>query len=151
MLKHSKKQSAGHKWKPGQSGNPAGRPEGSRNRATLAMQTLLDGEGEKITRKAIRLALNGDPVALRLCLERLVPVRKDSPVRITLPKIVSVSDIAAGIGKVFEGVSKGIITPSEGATLAGLLEQHRHALESTQLELRLTALEEGLTNAKLRD
>ena len=39
-------------FKPGQSGNPSGRPHGSRNKATLALEALLDGEGEAITRKA---------------------------------------------------------------------------------------------------
>ena len=50
----------------GQSGNPAGRPRGSRNRATRAMQTLLDGEAQALTRKAVELALEGDTTALRL-------------------------------------------------------------------------------------
>jgi hypothetical protein len=54
-------------FKPGQSGNPSGRPHGSRNKATLALEALLDGEGEAITRKA----LEGDTAALRLCLERI--------------------------------------------------------------------------------
>ena len=56
------------RWTKGTSGNPDGRPMGSRNRATLAAQTLLDGEGERLTRKAIELALEGDRAALRLCL-----------------------------------------------------------------------------------
>jgi hypothetical protein len=58
-------------FKPGQSGNPSGRPHGSRNKATLALEALLDGEGEAITRKAIEKALEGDTAALRLCLERI--------------------------------------------------------------------------------
>ena len=49
----------------GQSGNPAGKPKGARHRATLAAETLLDGEAEALTRKAIALALAGDPIALR--------------------------------------------------------------------------------------
>src|SRR6267378_2403412 len=43
----------GKPFAPGQSGNPAGRPVGSRNKATLAIDALLDGEGEALTRKAI--------------------------------------------------------------------------------------------------
>ncbi len=56
---------------PGVSGNPAGRREGSRNRATLALQALLDGEGERVVRKAVAMALEGNETALRLVLERL--------------------------------------------------------------------------------
>jgi hypothetical protein len=61
----------------GTSGNPGGRPPGSRNRATLLMETLLEGEAEQLTRKAIELALAGDLNALRLCLDRLLPPSKD--------------------------------------------------------------------------
>ena len=55
---------------------PAGRPKGSRNKATLAVEILLDGEAEAITRKAIELAKQGDLVAIRLCLDRIAPREK---------------------------------------------------------------------------
>src|SRR5215211_4292561 len=63
-------------FQPGQSGNPSGRPPGSRNKTTLAVDALLDGEAETLTRKAIELAKAGDLVALRLCLDRICPPRK---------------------------------------------------------------------------
>jgi hypothetical protein len=56
-------------FKPGQSGNPDGRPKGARNRATIAAERLLDGEADTLTRKAIQLAQQGDTTALRLCIE----------------------------------------------------------------------------------
>jgi hypothetical protein len=58
-------------FKPGQSGNPEGRPKGARNRATLAAERLLDGEADTLTRKAIQLAQQGDTTALRLCIDRI--------------------------------------------------------------------------------
>ncbi len=61
-----------------------GRPAGSRNNATLALQALLDGDGEAITRKAIKLAKAGNGSALRLCLERLIATRKERLVRLKL-------------------------------------------------------------------
>jgi hypothetical protein len=61
-----------------QSGNPAGRPKGARNKATVASETLLDGEAEAITRKAVEMALDGDTTALRLVMERILPPRKDT-------------------------------------------------------------------------
>jgi hypothetical protein len=64
-------------FKKGQSGNPSGRPPGSRNKSTLAAEALLDGEAETLTRKAIEEAKAGNMIALRLCLERIVPPRKD--------------------------------------------------------------------------
>jgi len=63
-------------WKPGQSGNPAGRPKGARSKTTLAVEALLEGQAEALTQKAIEKALEGDGVALRLCLERIAPAAK---------------------------------------------------------------------------
>src|SRR5215204_7316148 len=74
-------------FQPGQSGNPAGRPPGSRNKTTLAVDALLDGEAEALTRKAIELAKAGDMVALRLCLDRVCPPRKDRPVSFAMPEL----------------------------------------------------------------
>ena len=58
----------GTRFRKGQSGNPSGRPRGARNKTTLAVEALLDGEAEVLTRKAIERAKDGDSVALRLCL-----------------------------------------------------------------------------------
>src|SRR6266581_383288 len=88
----------GRPFQKGQSGNPAGRPLGSINRSTRAAMQLLDGEAEALTRKAIELALAGDPVALRLCLERIVGVRRGRPVdlvgALALPPLASAGDLA---------------------------------------------------------
>ena len=74
-----------HLFKPGQSGNPAGKKPGTRNRATRALEELLEGQGEALTQKAIDMALAGDTVALKLCLERIYPAHKDRPVTFALP------------------------------------------------------------------
>jgi hypothetical protein len=122
-------------------GNP-GRPKGSRHKTTLAIQALLDGEGEALTRKAIDMALAGDTVALRLCLERLAPPRKDSPVRFDLPPMEGAANAAAAMGAILAGVASGDLTPGEGGAIAGLVEGYRKALETTELEQRLKALED---------
>jgi hypothetical protein len=57
-------------FRPGQSGNPKGRPKGARNATTLALESLLDGQAKALTQKAIDLALSGDLMALRMCLDR---------------------------------------------------------------------------------
>ena len=67
------------RWKKGQSGNPNGRAAGSRNRATLAIEALLEGEGEALTRKAIELAKAGDMQALRLCMDLCCPAPQRQP------------------------------------------------------------------------
>src|SRR5215216_2194924 len=87
-------------WQPGVSGNPDGRPKGARNKTTLAVEQLLDGEAEAITRKAIELAKQGDIQAIRICMDRLCPSRKDRPVTFALPKLESAADAvgAAAVG-----------------------------------------------------
>jgi len=63
-------------FKPGESGNPRGKPPGTKNHATRLAEALIDGEAETLTRRAIELALQGDAVALRLCIERIYPAPK---------------------------------------------------------------------------
>jgi len=88
------------------------------------------------------MALEGDTTALRLCLERLCPTRKDSPIILAeLPKIESAQDLPKASAAILMAVSRGAITPSEGQALAGLVESHRRALEICELEIRISALE----------
>jgi hypothetical protein len=122
-------------------GNP-GKRHGIRHKTTLAIQALLDGEGEALTRKAIDMALAGDTTALRLCLERLAPPRKDAPVRFELPPMEGAQNAAAAMGAILAGVASGDLTPGEGSAIACLVEAYRKALETTELETRIKALEE---------
>jgi len=129
------------RFKPGQSGNPAGRPKGVRNRATVAAETLLEGEAETITRKCVDLALEGDHTALRLCLSRILPVKRERTIELDLPALEGSQDSLRAIATVLEAVGSGTITPSEGQSLASLLETHRRTFEVEELERRLEALE----------
>lgn len=121
-------------------GNP-GRPKGARHKVTRAVEDLLAGQGERLTKKAIELALDGDTTALRLCIERIAPTRKDSAVNFALPSIQSAADAANGAASILEAVSNGDLTPLEGATVMGLIEQYRRVLETTELEARIAKLE----------
>lgn len=121
-------------------GNP-GRPPGARHKATRAALALLDGEAEALSRKAVELALGGDATALRLCLERIAPPRKDAPVTFALPLINSAADAAEAMAAVVSAVADGGLTPMEGASVAGLVEAYRKTLETADLEARIAALE----------
>lgn len=127
----------------GRSGNPAGRPKGARNRATQAVEALLDGEAEALTRKAIEMALDGDGPALRLCLDRLCPPRKDKTITFTLPEIETAADLTKATKALLQGVADGEITPSEAAELSKLVDAHTKAIEAVDLATRLTALEQA--------
>ena len=128
-------------FKPGQSGNPSGRPKGARNKSTVAAEALLNGESEALTRRCIDLAMEGDSTALRLCLSRILPVRRERTIELTLPPLEGSHDSLRAIGTVLEAVGCGEITPSEGQAVASLLEAHRRTFEIEELERRLEALE----------
>ena len=125
----------------GQSGNPNGRPEGSRNRATILAQALFDGQAEELIQKCIQMALEGDSTAMRLCIERLVPPRKDRPVNLDLPQMECVEDTIKAMAVISSGVADGELTPSEGQVLSGMVENYRKAIETTELEERISNLE----------
>ena len=128
-------------FKKGKSGNSKGRPKGTLNKATLAAQTLLDGEAKALTRQVIELAKGGDMQALRLCLDRIVPPRKDRPVTLDLASLTDANDMALVSGAIVQAVAEGIITPAEGHAFDGLLDIHRKVIEHTEIEQRLRKLE----------
>ncbi len=119
----------------------AGRPHGSRNKTTIAIEALLDGEAEALTRKAVDLALEGDMAALRLCLERICPPRKSRFIAIELPRVETAKDITAAHAVVIEAMARGDITPDEASSVAGVLDARRKSLETTEIEKRIEALE----------
>jgi hypothetical protein len=125
----------------GRSGNPAGRPPGLRNRATLAAEQLLDNEAQALTRKAIDLAHDGDMTALRLCLERIVAPRRERTVNFTMPPIAGAADLAGAMAALAGAAAQGIITPGEAAQLSQVVETYIRALEATDFERRLRAVE----------
>ncbi len=130
--------------RPFQTGN-AGRPKGARNKASLATEALLDGEAETLARKAVEMALAGDTTAMRLCLERIMPVRRDRPVSFAMPQISSASDAAQAASAIVAAVSTGELTPLEALDLSRILENFTRVLEASEFDERLRKLE-GLTS-----
>lgn len=139
-----KQRGPGRPFPVGQSGNPGGRPVGSRNAATLAVEALLDGEAEAITRRAINAALAGDMTAIKLVLDRVAPARKSRPIHIDLPDVSDACGVAQAQATVVAAVAGGQITPDEATALSGLLEARRRSLETEELEMRIRRLEQGL-------
>ena len=121
----------------------SGRPKGSRNKATLAIENLLQGQTEALTQTVVAKALEGDGVALRLCMERIAPAPKDQPVSFNLPNMRNALDASKASGSVLRAVSEGNLTPIEATRIMGLIDSHRRVLELTDIEHRLQALENG--------
>jgi len=125
---------------PGNPGGP-GRPAGSRNRATLALDQLADGDAEKILAKVLEKANEGDMKAAEVILARVWPIRKSRRISLNLPSVSTPQDVLAAISAVVEATADGDLTPDEAALVAGLLEIKRKALETVSIEERLAKLE----------
>ena len=124
-------------------GNKAskGRPEGSRNKASLMAEKLMEGDAEAVIKTVVERAKGGDIQAARLILDRIVPVRKGRPVQIQLPDMAGAGDVVNALSATLKAVSEGDLTPDEAQALAHLLEVHRRAIETTDLEDRIEKLE----------
>ena len=119
----------GRPFKPGNK-DGRGRPRGSRNKGTSLYQKTLEYYGEMLTKKSVQEALRGNPTALRLCIERLIPVRRQPTLRFKLPRTRTVEDVAAASEALVDGVARGQLTPAEGQALTEMLEGRRRVIES---------------------
>jgi hypothetical protein len=129
---------------PGQSGNPAGRPRGSRNKKTIVLEALLDGEAEAVMHKIITLAKMGDDVAMRLCVERMMPPRRERPVPLQLPRIESDADARKAAADVMAALAEGEVTPKESEQLLRSIAGAAVVLQSSDVAARLNRIEQWL-------
>jgi len=126
----------------GQSGNPAGRPRGSRNKASLRMQEMLEQRAEELVNKLVAMAIAGNIGALRLCLDRLVPARRNEPLFCELPPLAKAADAAvAATAAIVSAAAAGDVTADEAAKLAKVISLYIDSLEAHQFEDRLAKLE----------
>ena len=128
-------------FKKGQSGNPRGKKPGTRNKATMAAQALLEGDLEAITKICVERAKGGDMVACKLILDKLIPNRRERAIDLQLPKLGGSAEIPQALADILVAVAQGKITPGEGHTVAALLETYRKSLETEELLERIVALE----------
>jgi hypothetical protein len=125
-----------------------GRPPGSRNKVTLALEQMMADDGAAVVQAVLAAAKGGDMTAARIIVDRLAPARKDRPVTIELPKIESAADIPAATQAILEATAAGELTPSEGAALVNIAESHRKAVELSELEGRIRAIEAEQASAR---
>ena len=136
-------------FKKGMSGNEKGRPRGSRNKTTLMVQALFDGEAEAIARKVIDRALEKDDwPALKSCLDHLLPTLKTAPVTFQIPTVETQQDLVAAYNAILSAFSKGEIAADEARVVNELLDGQRRAIEAAELGERVAKLEAAL-EAKL--
>ncbi len=134
---------ANPRGRPFQPGNKAGRgrPPGSRNPATVAVQKLFEQNAEAVAQKCIQMATKGDPMALRLAMERVLPPCKNTLVHFAIPPVKSLADLPKAADAILQAAGNGEISPAEAEQLMPVLEFIRRSLESGEIEKRLQALE----------
>jgi hypothetical protein len=136
---HSIVREANGRFRPGCSGNPAGKKPGTRNRATILREHLADGEEARLARIVIDKALAGDAVTARFLLDRLEPKPRGRPIQLELPGGESAAgDVVALFNSALRAMAAGVITPDEAVLVSRFLEGRFRVLRAWQLEEKLT-------------
>ena len=125
----------------GQSGNPAGRRPGSRNKQTIAAEKLFAEDSEELIRVAIKLAKEGDIAALRLCLDRICAPQRHRPVSFDLPQLAMAADAVGAMSALVEGIAAGELSAPEAAGLAKVIQGFAQALTTADHDKRIASVE----------
>ena len=120
MTENSAKKQRGAPFRKGQSGNPSGKPRGTRNRTTVLAEKLMQDDAGDVVQAVLAAAKGGDMTAARLILERISPVRKGRPVYLELPSVKTAADVSAAIATLTMAMAAGDVTPDEAATVSAL-------------------------------
>ena len=81
---------------------------------------------------------------MRLCLDRILPPRKDSPVAFDLPEIKTLNDAVPAMGALVKAVGQGDLTPTEAIELTKMVQAFAKIIETAELEERVRTLEEAI-------
>ena len=132
----------------GQSGNPAGRPRGARNKRTLAAESMFDRDSASIIGKVIEFAMGGDVAAIRLCLDRIYPRPRERPTALDMPPMTTPADAVAAMGAITQAVGDGDLGPQKAADLAKVVAGFSQTIATAELEQRLGEAERAITLLK---
>ena len=132
------------KFTKGQSGNPSGKPKGCRNATTILFDELLKDNAKELIEKAIEMAKGGDGPALRLCIERLAPARRDRPVWFDLPEMNEARDAVKASAAIVAAVANGDLTPMEASELGKLVDSYARTLQAAEFDERISKLEKAV-------
>ena len=143
----AKRQAPKTAFKPGTSGNPAGKPAGTRSKSTQLLLALMQDGAQKITQAVIDAAQGGDLMAAKIILDRVMPPAKERPVHVELPDTSTSEGVAAAQNAILQAVAAGELLPGEASTLSAIVEAKRRAIETQELTERITQLENRHGNA----
>ena len=131
---------AGGQFLKGQSGNPAGRVSGTRNRATMIMEQLFDGASSDVSKEALAQAMNGDGATLRLIVRSVIGPRRHRASSFAMPLLQGAADVAPAIAAI-AAAAEGAISTAEASEMSQVVERYTRALAADEIESRLQRLE----------
>jgi uncharacterized protein DUF5681 len=126
-------------FQPGQSGNPAGRPRGARNKRTIIVEKLLDDSAGALMTAAIARATEGDPAALRACMDRIAPRLRHRPLDFEMPPLVTLADTPVAINAIAQGLAQGDLDREEAVALMRAVRDFALALAAVERDKRAAA------------
>lgn len=128
-------------WLPGQSGNPAGRPRGAKNKKTVIVEEF-EKDGSAIARVVIDAALAGDMQAANLVLQRLSPPLRARSEKVQF-ELTPDAPLTTQAQEILSAVAAGDVDPSTGKLLIDAISAFAGIKQVDDLEARLAALEGG--------
>jgi hypothetical protein len=133
-----------------------GRPVGSRNKAKLLLEAMMEGGAVAVGQKFMELVQNGNVPVMKMYMDRIYPVQRERLVHLDLPEIVTADDVTTAIGIVIKQVALGKITPAEGERMTHLvesqgkvMERQKHQKLGNQQEVQPDPRLEALTDEEL--
>jgi Family of unknown function (DUF5681) len=132
----------GGQWTRGQSGNPNGRPIGSRNLTFRHLHELMMAQGEAVVNAVLTAAIAGDSTAMKLVVDRVLPRRVCNPISdVAIPPLRTAADASRALGEIVAAALDGRIGAADAAALAQVVEVFRKTVEIVDHERRIVELE----------
>jgi hypothetical protein len=120
------------RFQPGQSGNPAGRPRGARNKSSLLLEMIIERDGDDLAHQFVEQAKMGNARALGCLMGMILPKRKGAPIEIDLPVLAKAADAPVAIAAIISAVCRGELTPEEGTSLTRMVEAFLRAKQKVE-------------------
>jgi hypothetical protein len=136
--------------RPFQSGNP-GRPPGSKNKVTRALEQLAEGQAEQVFQKVTEQALAGDVPSQKIFLDRVYPPAKGRPINVRIPPINGPQDALSTIAAIFREIGEGQLTTDEINALSLAVGRFIQIIELKDHERRIDALEQARGKRDAKD